>query len=375
LAARLARNQIRSGAISGFRIPTDQPEESDGTATWNSTTMVVIELQAEDATGLGFTYSDLAAAQVARELIHKEVLGQDAFDIPAIHSALDREVRNMGRPGLASTAISAIDTCLWDLKARILDCPLIKLFGQRRERIPAYGSGGFTSYSERQLVDQLTGWAAEGMRFVKMKIGRQPAQDVTRVGAVQKALNGKAEIFVDSNGAYSRKQALQQAEQFATMGVSWFEEPVSSDDRIGLHLLVERAPAGMNIAAGEYCYVLDDAQNLLSAGAVDVMQADATRCGGISNFIKIAGACEMYHVPLSAHTAPSIHTSLCCSLPAAIHVEYFHDHARIEKMLFDGAVRPVDGDLQPDQSSPGMGLVLKTADAEKFRVFSAGVRL
>jgi hypothetical protein len=101
-------------------------------------------------------------------------------------------------------------------------------------------------------------------------------------GAVQMALNGNAEICFVS---YSRKQALQQAEQFVARGVTWFEKPVSSDDRVGLHLLVERAPACMKIAAGEYCYVLDDAQDLLSGGAVDVMQADATRCGGISNFI------------------------------------------------------------------------------------------
>jgi L-alanine-DL-glutamate epimerase-like enolase superfamily enzyme len=368
--ARRAGNQIQSAAISAFRIPTDQPQESDGTAIWNATTIVVVELHAANAIGLGFTYSDVAATHVAQDLIQKEVLGKDPFDIPAIHSALDGQVRNMGRPGLASTAISAIDTCLWDLKARLLGCSLVQLLGQKRTQIPAYGNGGFTSYDEHQLIEQLVRWASEGMQSVKMKIGRQPAQDVARVRAVRKALGSKVEIFVDANGAYSRKQALYQAEQFATMGVTWFEEPVSSDDRTGLRLLAERAPSIMNIAAGEYCYVLDDAQNLLNAGAVDVMQADATRCGGISNFIKIANACEMHHIPLSAHTAPSIHTSLCWTLSPAINVEYFHDHVRVENMLFDGAVHPVHGNLQPDQDSLGLGLLWKGGDAEKFRVFS-----
>lgn len=208
MLARRAGNQIRSAAISAFRIPTDQPQESDGTAIWNATTIVVVELRAVNAIGLGFTYSDVAAAHVAQDLIQKEVLGNDPFDIPAIHSALDGEVRNMGRPGLASTAISAIDTCLWDLKARLLGCSLIQLLGQKRTQIPAYGSGGFTSYDEHQLIEQLVGWASEGMQSVKMKIGRQPAQDVARVRAVQKALDSKVEIFVDANGAYSRKQAL-----------------------------------------------------------------------------------------------------------------------------------------------------------------------
>src|SRR5205823_10745210 len=232
-----------------------------------------------------------------------------------------------------------------------------------------YGSGGFTSYTEKQLIDQLTGWATEGLRFVKMKIGREPGKDVQRVTAVQKALNGRAELYVDANGAYQRKQALEKSRQFGDLGVTWFEEPVTSDDRIGLHMLVERAPAVMNIAAGEYCYVLDDARLLIDAQAVDVLQADVTRCGGISNFLKIGHVCETYHLPLSAHTSPSVHAPLCCALVPAINVEYFHDHERIEHMIFDGAIRPVDGNLKPDLSRPGIGLELKRADAERFQIF------
>lgn len=361
---------ITSGRISGFRIPTDQPE-SDGTAEWDSTTVVVVELTAGGVTGLGFSYANAAAAHAAEELAKKIVLGRDAFDIPALHSALDIEVRNWGRPGLVSSAISAIDICLWDLKARLLERPLLNLLGKMREQVAAYGSGGFTSYTEKQLVDQLSGWASQGLRFVKMKIGREPDRDVARVTAVQKALDGRAELYVDANGAYQRKQALHKSRQFADLGVTWFEEPVTSDDRIGLHMLVEHAPPVMNIAAGEYCYVLDDARLLLEAQAVDVLQADVTRCGGITNFLKIGHVCETYHFPLSAHTSPSVHAALCCALVPAMNVEYFHDHARLEHMLFDGALQPVNGNLKPDSSRPGLGLELKRADAEKFRIFSA----
>jgi L-alanine-DL-glutamate epimerase-like enolase superfamily enzyme len=368
-----SERSIASGRITAFRVPTDQPQESDGTAVWDSTTVVVIELTAAGVTGLGFSYANAAAAHVAKELVEKVVLARDSFDIPAIHSALDIHVRNWGRPGLVSTAISAIDNCLWDLKARLMNQPLLALLGKIRDEIPAYGSGGFTSYTETQLIEQLTGWTAQGLRQVKMKIGRNPDRDVARVAVVEKALQGRAELFVDANGAYTRKQALRKGQQFGDFGVTWFEEPVSSDDRTGLHLMVEHAPPIMNIAAGEYIYVLDDARLLLEAQAVDVLQADVTRCGGVTNFLKIGHVCETYHFPLSAHTSPSMHATLCCALVPAINVEYFHDHARIEQMIFDGAVKPVNGNLKPDLSRRGIGLELKRADAEKFQIFSADV--
>lgn len=184
-------------------------------------------------------------------------------------------------------------------------------------------------------------------------------------------LAASAELFVDANGAYTRKQALHKAQQFGDLGVTWFEEPVTSDDRVGLHLMVEHAPPIMNIAAGEYCYVLDDARLLLEAQAVDVLQADVTRCGGVTNSLEIGNVCETYHFPLSAHTSPSVHATLCCALVPAINVEYFHDHARIEHMIFDGAIAPVNGNLKPDLSRPGLGLELKRADAEPFEILCA----
>jgi L-alanine-DL-glutamate epimerase-like enolase superfamily enzyme len=363
---------ISSGRVSALRIPTEQPE-SDGTAEWDSTTVVIVELTAGGFSALGYSYCNQAAAKVTEELVSQEVVGKNVFDIPAIHGALDRKVRNWGRPGLVSNAISAIDICLWDLKSRILQQPLASLLGLVRNEVTAYGSGGFTSYTEKQLVDQLTGWASQGFEYVKMKIGRDPTKDAQRVAAVQKALKGRAELFVDANGAFRRKQALQKSKQFGDLGVRWFEEPVTSDDRIGLRMMVEQAPAIMQIAAGEYVYVLDDARLLLEAHAVDVLQADVTRCGGVTNFLKLGEACEICHFPYSAHTCPSVHTSLCCALVSSINVEYFHDHARIEHMIFDGAITAKSGKLAPDLSRPGLGLEIKGADAEAFQVFSATV--
>lgn len=275
-------------------------------------------------------------------------------------------VRNLGRPGVVSMAISAVDIALWDLKARVLNLPLITLLGAVRESVPIYGSGGFTSYTDAQLQHQFAEWVEQGMTRVKMKIGRDAAADVRRVGVARAAIGQNTELFVDANGAYSRKQALEQAEKFTEFGVSWLEEPVSSDDLAGLRLLRDRGPAGMDIAAGEYGYDAGYFRRMLDAGAVDVLQADATRCGGITGFVQVAALCEAHHVPLSAHTAPSVHTHLGCAATPLRHLEYFHDHVRIESRFFDGVRSPVNGELSPDLSKPGMGLELKRADAQRF---------
>lgn len=362
---------IERARISAYKVPTDQPFESDGTAVWDATVILIVELTADGVTSLGYSYCSQAAAQVAEALLQKAVLGEDPSAIAAIVYKLGLQARNLGKPGIASNAISAIDVSLWDLHAKLLGKPLLDVLGRARDSIPAYGSGGFTSYSEKQLVDQLTGWADEGLGSVKMKIGREPERDVQRVRTVVNALHGRSELFVDANGAYTVKQALHQGERFAELGVVWFEEPVSSDDKAGLRLLVERAPAVMNIAAGEYIYVLDDAKLFFDTKCVDVLQADCTRCGGITGFMKIAAACEMNHLPLSAHTSPSIHATLCCAALPAINVEYFHDHVRIEDMFFDGAIKARKGSLTPDRSRPGLGLEFKRQDAEKYKVYSS----
>ncbi len=354
--------------VSAYTGPTDAPE-ADGTYAWDKTTLVLVELRAADRRGLGYTYANAATAHLVDEHLAGVVRGRDPFNVPAAWTALVQSIRNLGRPGIASMAIAAVDGALWDLKARLLGLPLVKLLGAAHLSVEAYGSGGFTSYSTRQLQKQLRGWAKDGLPAVKMKIGTHPDDDLARVRAAREAIGDRTRLFVDANGAYSRKQALAQAERFAALGVTWFEEPVSSDDLDGLRLMRDRAPAGMDIAAGEYGYDLFYFRRMLDAGAVDVLQADATRCAGPSGFLQAASLCAAHALRLSAHTAPSLHTHLMCAVPAAWNIEYFHDHARIEQMLFDGALRPRDGRLAPDLSRPGLGLELKRRDAEKFKVY------
>ena len=352
-------------AASAYEIPTDAPE-ADGTLEWDSTTLVVVEIEAGGETGLGYTYSDASITSLIEGRLAELITRRSVFDIAGINAALWRGVRNLGRSGLAATAISAIDTALWDVKAKLLGVPVVTLLGRCRDNVEIYGSGGFTSYSDARLCDQLAGWVERhGCRSVKMKIGSEPERDPGRIEAARGAI-GDAGLFVDANGAFSAKQALGLAERIAEYRVAWFEEPVSADDLSGLALMRSDGPQGMDIAAGEYGYNLDDFRRLLPV--VDVLQADVTRCGGVTGFIQVAALCEAHHVDLSGHCAPALHLHSACAAPRLRHLEWFHDHVRIEHMLFDGAPVPRDGRIAPDLSRPGFGLDFKRRDAERYRV-------
>ncbi|HLH24374.1 MAG TPA: enolase C-terminal domain-like protein [Chloroflexota bacterium] len=353
-----------------YRIPTDRPE-ADGTYTWDATTMVLVEAVATSgARGLGYTYASATAAGVVHELLAQVVVGGPVDDVRAAWGAMIAMVRNVGRPGIAATAISAVDVALWDLKARLAGQPLYRLLGPHREAVPIYGSGGFTSYTVQELTEQLGGWVRQGIPRVKMKIGTdwgtRPEEDVVRVRAARQAIGPDAELFVDANGAYTVKQALAQAARFAEEGVTYFEEPVSSDQLEDLAFVRQHAP--MAIAAGEYAYDPWYVRHMLGAGAVDIQQADATRCLGVTGWLEAAEIAHGFATPFSAHCAPSLHAQVGCAAPQLSHVEYFHDHARIERMLFDGAPQPAGGCLRPDPGRPGLGLDLRRQDAEQWRI-------
>jgi L-alanine-DL-glutamate epimerase-like enolase superfamily enzyme len=357
---------IEAVDVQVFVIPTDGPE-SDGTFAWDRTTLVVVEVAAAGVRGIGYSYADRATAAMVRDALAERLLGQDLFGIPALHAEMVQAIRNLGRPGVSAMAISAVDVALWDTKARLLGLPLVTLLGAARPEVAIYGSGGFTSYDVARLTGQLRGWVEQGIGRVKMKVGRHPASDGARVRAARHAVGEHAELFVDANGAYGRKQALAMAATFAAAAdVRWFEEPVSSDDLEGLRLVRDRGPAGMEVAAGEYGYDPFYFRRMLEAGAVDVLQADATRCGGVTGFLAAHALADARGLPLSAHCAPALHLHLGCALPRVRHVEYFYDHQRIERMLFDGAVEPRGGALAPDLGRPGLGIELKRPDAARY---------
>jgi L-alanine-DL-glutamate epimerase-like enolase superfamily enzyme len=359
---------IEEVSASAYVIPTDAPE-ADGTLSWDATTMVLATARADQVTGIGWTYAAAAARSVITDVLAGVVTGRSALDVAGACEAMIRAVRNIGRPGIAATAISAVDIALWDLKARLLGCPLARLLGQARASVPIYGSGGFTSYDARQTRDQLAGWMErDHIPRVKIKIGESwggnERRDLERVALAREVIGDGPELYVDANGGYTTGQAIRVADRMTGYGVTWFEEPVSSQDLAGLAAV--RRQVLPDVAAGEYSWSLADSARLIAAGAVDCLQLDATRCGGFTEFLRGAALAAAHNLQVSAHCAPGLHAHVGVAVPNLRHVEYFHDHQRIERMLFDGTLDPVGGILTPT-TEPGLGMCLRESDAAKYR--------
>jgi L-alanine-DL-glutamate epimerase-like enolase superfamily enzyme len=359
---------IESLEASAYTVPTEEPEESDGTLKWSSTTMVFVELRAAGHTGIGFTYGNAGIASVINGMLKETLQKKDAMQTAARYADMVAKIRNNGRDGMSAMAVSAVDIALWDLKGKLLQAPVSVLLGAARERVPVYGSGGFTSYSERRLAEQLGGWVHE-MRIprVKMKVGRDASADSRRVAGARRAIGSSAELFVDANGAYTKKQALELGKQFAEQHVTWYEEPVYHNDLEGNRFVRDRVPAIMEISNGEYGYAPYQFKQIIDAGAADVLQADVTRCGGYSGFLAVDALCEASNLPLSSHCAPYVTLPVAAVAKMLRHIEYFYDHVRIEKLFFDGTPDPREGELQPNLERPGIGLEFKRADAERYQ--------
>jgi len=360
---------VREITTAVYVIPTDAPE-ADGTLAWDKTTMVLTSIRAGAAKGIGWTYAAAAAQSVITDVLAGAVTGRSALDVTGAAEAMARAVRNIGRPGIAATAISAVDIALWDLKARLLGCPLARLLGQARDSVPVYGSGGFTSYDDGQTRDQLAEWAEKDhIPRVKIKIGQDwgsnVRRDIQRVALAREVIGPDAELYVDPNGGYTAGQAVRAADRMAQYGVSWFEEPVSSQDLAGLAAV--RRQVLPDVAAGEYSWSLADSAALIAADAVDCLQLDVTRCGGITDFLRGCALAAAHNLQVSGHCAPNLHARAAIAVPNLRHVEYFHDHQRIERMLFDGALDPYGGILTPDPDQPGLGMTLRETDADRYR--------
>jgi len=365
----MADDSVTAVETSVYTIPTDAPE-ADGTLSWDSTTLVLVSVQAGGVTGLGYTYGPPACAHVVRDTLAAVVTGVSAMDVPAAAGAMRDAVRNMGYGGVAGYACSAVDIALWDLKARLLGLPLQALLGATRPQVEVYGSGGFVSYGPDRLRDQLAGWVDDGIGRVKIKIGedrgRNPRRDLDRMRQARETIGEDVELFVDANGAYSAAQAVRVMAAASDLDVRWLEEPVSSDDLEGLAMVRRRVSA--DVAAGEYATDPHYVRRMCQAGAVDCMQADATRCGGITGWLEAAAVAGAFGLDISAHCAPHVHAQAATAVRTGRHLEWFHDHVRIERMLFDGVLDPHGGVVTPASDWPGLGLVFKAADAEEYRV-------
>lgn len=370
------RDAVVDAAIDGlsaaaYTVPTDAPE-ADGTLAWDSTTVVVVETSGAGQRGLGWTYSSSAAAGVVNDLLAPVVTGLDVLDPPGANERMTRAVRNVGRQGVAAAAISAVDIALWDLKARLLEVPLSRLLGRVRDNVPVYGSGGFTTYDDERLHRQLEHWIHDcGVPAVKIKIGEGWGscvdRDLARARSARDAIGNDRELFVDANGGYRLGEAIRVGHHLDGLGVTWFEEPVSSDDLAGLRRV--RDALQLDVTAGEYGWDVAYFRRMLEAEAVDCLQIDITRCGGVTEFLRAAALAASYNMEVSAHCAPHLHAPVAAAVPNLRHIEYFHDHIRIEEqLLFDGAAPARDGVLHCRDDVNGLGMQLKTNDVARLRV-------
>jgi L-alanine-DL-glutamate epimerase-like enolase superfamily enzyme len=337
---------IESVEAAAYKIPTDAPE-GDGTLAWDATTMVLARVRAGDTEGIGWTYGSAAAATVIANELTPVVEGRPALDVPGTTAAMIRAVRNVTRPGVAGYAISAVDIALWDLKAKLLGLPLFRLLGAVRN-----------------------GWAVEQrIPRVKIKIGESwgggMARDLARMRQAREIVGDGVELYVDANGGYGRKQAIRVMAAAADLDIGWFEEPVSSDDLDGLREV--RDAVTPDVAAGEYGWDIFYFRRMCATGAVDCLQADASRCGGITEWLRTAAVAASFGLQLSGHCAPHLHAHAAAAIPNFRHLEWFHDHVRIESTFFDGTLDPAGGVIRPASARPGLGLEFRAADAEKYR--------
>jgi L-alanine-DL-glutamate epimerase-like enolase superfamily enzyme len=360
---RAADARVESLQVTACTVPTDRPE-SDGTLEWDSTTIVVVEAAGGGECGIGYTYGHRSIADLIETKLAPLAEGGVALAPPSAWAAMQAQVRNLGHQGLASMAISAVDIALWDLRARLLGISLADSLGRFRESIEAYGSGGFTSYDEEELASQLRDWVGQGCRSVKIKVGREPERDPQRIATAREAIGEGVDLMVDANGAFGKAEAARWARRYADAGVVYLEEPVSSDDDDGLRLLRDTAPPGLQIAAGEYAWDVFELARL--APCVDVLQGDVTRCGGITGVMRADAICRAHEVSFSAHCAPQVSAHVCCAMERAVHLEHFHDHERIESLLFEGALGIEDGRLRPDPSRPGLGIELRREETRRY---------
>ena len=242
--------------------------------------------------------------------------------------------------------------------------PLTSLLPAAHDRVPVYGSGGFCSYSLDRLREQLGGWVEQGIPRVKMKLGREPRRDPARLDAARDAI-GDAPSCTSTRTAPSAPRR-RCAGRGATS--SEWDVTLVRGARVvgGLRTGCASCASTRRSTSPRVSTPTSPRTSATSIGCVDCLQADVTRCGGITGLLRVNGLASAHGLDVSAHCAPQLSAHAFCGVDRLRHLEYFHDHVRVEAMLFDGVLEPVDGVLVPDRSRPGHGLELKRADAQRW---------
>jgi L-alanine-DL-glutamate epimerase-like enolase superfamily enzyme len=312
--------------------------------------------------GIGITYNEVGgeATQDVIELnMAPRLLGRDPFETEIIYADFVQYMRGVGRKGLTFCALSAIDIALWDLKGKIFDVPLYRLLGGNRTRVPVYASGGWTTYSDEELVAEAMRMVKQGYDKIKLKVGvdggMNPQRDVARIAKVRDAIGPKTTLILDANNCWTAATAARFANRIKDYDILFLEEPVFADDIPGLAQF--KRSTDLPLGTGEHEYTKFGARDLILANAVDVLQLDGARAGGYTEMLKVAAIAQAWNIPIAPHAMENIHLHLAAAVPNAWFVERLLLFEELTSHTFVNAPVPKDGYMEvPDL--PGMGLTL-----------------
>ncbi len=276
--------------------------------------------------GLGFSYSKRAGGPAqyahARE-VAENLLGEDPSDIAKVYDKLLWAGASVGRSGVATQALAAIDIALWDLKAKRAGLPLAKLLGSYRDSVRTYDtSGGFLHASIEEITERATASLAAGIAGIKIKVGLpDTAEDLRRVRAVREHLGPDVPLMVDANQQWNRSTALRMGRALEEFNLTWIEEPLDAYDSAGHAALA--AALDTPIATGEMLASVAEHEQLIAAKSCDILQPDAPRVGGITQFLRLCTLAHSAGLDLAPHFAMEIHVHLAAAYPHEPWVEHF----------------------------------------------------
>ncbi|MEV5177628.1 mandelate racemase/muconate lactonizing enzyme family protein [Streptomyces flaveolus] len=306
--------------------------------------------------GIGFSYSKRAGGPGqfahARE-IAEQVIGEDPSDIARIWTKLVWAGASVGRSGLATQAIAAFDVALWDLKARRAGLPLAKLLGAHRDSVRCYNtSGGFLHVPTEQVLDNAAASLGNGIGGIKIKVGHPDSRyDLARLTAVRERVGDDTALMVDANQQWDRATAQRMGRALEEFGLVWIEEPLDAYDVQGHAALA--ASLDTPVATGEMLSSVAEHAELIRHRAADVIQPDAPRIGGITQFLKLAALAEQHYVQLAPHFAMEIHLHLAAAYP----IEPWVEHFDWLEPLFNERTTIRDGRMHLS-ARPGLGVTL-----------------
>jgi L-alanine-DL-glutamate epimerase-like enolase superfamily enzyme len=333
---------------------------------------VVVEIHAGGVSGVGYTFAfrefDVAAVREVATHLAGVLVGSDADDVAALHRRMWAEINFSGPDGLATMAASALDIALWDVRARRRGVSMSRYLGAPPTARRMYGSGGSLALTEDELVEEATSFLEKGYTGYKFRVGSPDLDiDFERVHLVRKHVGPHFTLAVDANQAWSRGTAAAALARLSGLGLAWVEEPIAADDIEGLAEL--RRGTTVPIAAGETIYGVNNLSELMRAGAIDLVQPDLMRCGGVTGLLQVAAVANSLRLSVAPHLYAEMNASLMAGIPTGTlieHLDGWFEH------LFDGGPLKADGSIKPEEV-PGFGLALNRGAVETFGQVSVEV--